>query len=173
MENLWFGEVEGEEEEVEAPRHRLHLYLCWVQMAQVEAGIPQSHVGQMAVGEEPGCRRRDEGALMSVLAEVAAEDLLCQWEEAGVAGLLSVEPADGPSFPEGNGPGRGAGVRSGLEKEEDWERILEQGGEARACQAEVAGVQKLGGNSTKQGISKQNVSKNSSSNRTFSERKWK
>lgn len=42
MENLWFGEVEGEVEEVEveAPRHHLHLYLCWVQMAQVEAGIP-------------------------------------------------------------------------------------------------------------------------------------
>lgn len=148
---MWFGEVEGEveEEEVEAPRHRLHLYLCWVQMAQVEAGIPQSHVGQMAAGEEPGCRRRDEGALMSVLVEVAAEDRLCQWEEGAPAGLLSGEAADGPSFLEGNGPGQGAGVRSGLEKEEDWERILEQGGEDRVCQAEVAGVQKLGGNNTK------------------------
>lgn len=150
MENLWFGEVEEEEEEVvEAPRHHLLLYLCWVQMAQVEAGIPQSHVGQMAVGEEPGCRRRYEGALMSVLVEVAAEDLLCQWEEGGVAGLPSVGAADGSRVLEGNGPGEGAGVRSGLEKEEDWERILEQGGEDRVCQAGVAGVQKLGGNNTK------------------------
>lgn len=103
----------------------------------------------MAVGEEPGCRRRDEGALLRLLVEVAAEDRLCQWEVGGVAGLLSMEAADGSGFLEGNDPGQGAGVRSGLEKEEDWERMLEQGGEDRVCQAEVAGVQKLGGNNTK------------------------
>lgn len=86
---------------------------------------------------------------MRVLVEVAAEDRFCQWEEGGVAGPLSMEAADGASFHEGNGPGQGAGVRGGLEKEEDWKRVLEQGGEDRVCQAEVAGVQKLGGNNTK------------------------
>lgn len=43
---MWFGVVEGvAEEEVEDPRHHLHLYLCWVEMAQVEVGSLQSSVG--------------------------------------------------------------------------------------------------------------------------------
>lgn len=150
--NLWSGEVEGEvveEEEVEAPHHHLHLYLCWVQMAQVEVGIPQSYFGQMAVGEEPGCRRRGEGALMSVLVEAVAEDHLCQWGEEGVACLLSGEAPEGSSFLVGKDPGLGARVRCGLGKEEDGERILEQGAVDRVCRVEVVGVQKLGGNNTK------------------------
>lgn len=92
------------------------------------------------------------GNWMSVLAE-AAVGRLCLSEEAGEAGLLSIkaaegsmEAAEGSSSLEGNGLGQEAGVRSGLEKEEEWERTLEQGGEDRVCQAEVVGVQNLGRN---------------------------
>lgn len=89
---------------------------------------------------------------MSVLVG-PAEDRLCLSGEVGEAGLLSleaaegsVEAAEGSSSLEGNGLGQEAGVRSGLEKEEEWERTLEQGGEDRVCQVEVVGVQNLGRN---------------------------
>lgn len=57
VENVWTGEVqvEGvEEEEVEDPHLHLQLYLCWLQMAQVAMESPQSSVGRVAEGEEPG-----------------------------------------------------------------------------------------------------------------------
>lgn len=63
MEIVWIGEValEGvEEEEVEDPRLHLHLYLCRVQMAEVEVGSPQSSVEQVAEGEELGWRSGEE-----------------------------------------------------------------------------------------------------------------
>lgn len=82
---------------------------------------------------------------MSVLAE-AAEGRLCLSEEVAEAGLLSMEAAEGSSSLEGNGLGQEAGVQSGLEKEEEWERTLEQGGGDRVCQVEVVGVQNLGRN---------------------------
>lgn len=54
VENVWIGEVAVEGvEEAEDPLH-CHLYLCWVQMAQVEVGSPQSSVGQVVEGEELG-----------------------------------------------------------------------------------------------------------------------
>lgn len=73
-----------------------------------------------------------------------AKDCLCLMEEAGVAGLLSMEVAEGLSSLVGNGLGQEAGGRSDLERAEDQKRIPVQGAEDRACpEVEVVGVQSL------------------------------
>lgn len=51
--------------------------------------------------------------------EAAAKDRLCLLEEVGVAGLLSMEVAEGSSSLVGNGLGQEAGDRSDLEKAEE------------------------------------------------------
>lgn len=77
------------------------------------------------------------------MEEAAAKDRLCLLEEVGVAGLLSMEVAEGSSSLVGNGLGQEAGGRSDLEKAEEYKRIPVQGAEDRVCLVEVAGVQSL------------------------------
>lgn len=77
------------------------------------------------------------------MAEAAAKHRLCLLEEVGVAGLLSMEAAEGSSSLVESGQGQEAGARSDLERVEERERIPVPGAGDRVCPVEVAEVQSL------------------------------